>query len=305
MSTHKLSALINYRDQLLTASGQGVRDAVSAARSTVEQACVDPQWDMRPVAECSGIIEQAARDLDTALANLLTTVELQIKQVEREYLIKSYMLYDASNKSPQQVINEQTATYSPAFTAEIRAQVESLSKWNMPGLEIGPGIGTWTQYMVACDPLYIVDVEPEFLTQTQQQFNATYQKRLRIYTTSEYDLSMLPRQQIGLALAVNVFEYLPYEIVKNYLQQVFDTLRPGGSFVFTYNNCNQYGACQLVENDFKCYMTERRLRMIADGIGYIVTKHVDFYPNSTYAVLTRPGEPTSNRGSQMLAKILN
>ncbi len=305
MSTQKLSALINYRDQLKRASSAQLLAELAHTVSTVEQAARLPNWNTTAVYEAAGIISSACKDLDTAISNMLASVDLQIKQVEHEYLIKSYQLYDLCDKSPQQIMHERADNYPRDMDAELETTIASLTKWNTPGLEIGPGTGLWTDHLVACDPLYLVDIEPYFLDAATLDFTPAYKRRVRKYTTTEYDLSMLPAQQIGLAVAINVFEYLPYEVIKNYLQQVYTVLRPGGSFVFTYNNCNLYGACQLVENDFKCYMTESRLRMIATGLGFIVEKHVDFYPHSTYAVLTRPGKLESNRGSQMLAKILN
>ena len=80
---------------------------------------------------------------------------------------------------------------------DVKTRILNYTNWRYPALEIGCRDGEWTQFMVAADPLYIMDRHQEFLDAAKNQFPSAYQRRLRTYQMINHDLSVLPQNQCG------------------------------------------------------------------------------------------------------------
>jgi hypothetical protein len=162
--------------------------------------------------------------------------------------------------------------------------------------------------MVACDPLYQVDVRHELLTPAVTQYNEVYQHRLRTYVVDERGqddiLHRLPDSQFGVILAYNYFNFRPFEVIKKWLSELLIKLKPGGMLLMTFNDCDRDKAVMLVEQNYCCYTPGHLIMQLAQTLGFeIVFKWSDEGP-WTWLELQRPGTLTSARGGQALAKIL-
>ena len=105
-------------------------------------------------------------------------------------------------------------------------------------------------------------------------------------------------------LAYNHLNFRPFEIIKKYFNEIYYKLRPGGMFVLTFNDCERANAVSLVEQNYGCYTPGYLVEQLARTFGYeIVYKYTDGGP-STWIELKKPGEMTSLRGGQALAKIV-
>ena len=140
------------------------------------------------------------------------------------------------------------------------------------------------------------------------QFNKEYQNRLRISTAIEDKngpiLTKIPNNQIGICLVYNFFNYKPFEIIKQYLIEIYQKLKPGGTLVMTFNDCDRYKAVMLVEQFYTAYTPGNMLRSWAEHVGFKeIYCHHDDGP-STWIEFQKSGELTSLRGGQALAKIL-
>jgi SAM-dependent methyltransferase len=116
---------------------------------------------------------------------------------------------------------------------------------------------------------------------------------------------MLPENQFGFVLSVDYLDYKPLNIINRYLVDIFRRLRPGGTFMFTYNNCNQVYGARNVENNFKCYTPGTEVINLAQQAGYKVSKHFDEFEHISWLELTKPGDLASLRGGQTLGEILS
>ena len=173
-------------------------------------------------------------------------------------------------------------------------------------LEIGPGDSIWTQFLVAGDPLYIVDVHQEFIDSTRSVFPAPFQKRMRSYLLdfpNRYSLEKLPQGQIGFIFSWNVFDYFPKYETKLYLESCFKVLRPGGSMLFSYNNCNTEHGASLASIAAKSWMTEETMVSICQDIGYDI--EINENGNDSWLVITKPGELKTVKTHQALGEIVN
>jgi hypothetical protein len=105
-------------------------------------------------------------------------------------------------------------------------------------------------------------------------------------------------------LPITFFNFRPFEVLKKYLTEIYQKLRPGGMFVLTFNDCDRDKGVMLVEQHFCCYTPGYLIRELAQSLGYeILFSWTDQGP-TTWLELRKPGEFESLRGGQSLAKIL-
>lgn len=251
--------------------------------------------------------EMAAFDQDIDL--VLTHVLEQIKSQEPSYLTRSYQLYEDGMRgdSVEHVLNRRFSITNHN-RAYIQSRVQSHSTWQYPGMIIRPGLEDWIDYMVACDPLYLVDTKQELFAPAREKFNAVYQNRLRYYAIKENVdqpmMSVLPDGQFGFVLAYNFFHYKPLEIMKGYLEEIYQKLRPGGILCMTFNNCDRRGAVELAERMYTCYTPGRYVLGTCDTVGFTIEQNYVLDAANNWVELRRPGEMPGLRGGQTLAKIV-
>ncbi len=189
-------------------------------------------------------------------------------------------------------------------------RIRLYADWHYPGLEIGPRDGQFTAQLVGLDPLYVVDARIENIQSALSQFPIEYQNRvckyLVDYSVPEKTLMQLPHTQFGFAFSWNLFNYVPFNDVKKYLTGVFALLRPGGTFLFGFNDASMVlGACQ-VEWSNMAYMTKEMLVTAAQRAGFEVAKSYGFdvkSQNLSWLEVKRPGTLTTIKAHQTLGII--
>lgn len=299
----KLSSVLRARQQFNKINWDTIENSVDECLHhyfLVKQAKDDytPDW-----AELDHALVVLKNHLELPVEHVLKQYQQQFDKLEKQYLKQSYRNFVTIKDDYKSIIELQIQEPDLDLEQEIASKIGQYTNWDIPALEIGPGTGMWTRYLIDGDPLYLVEKHSEFLDLTKQKFNEEYQRRLRCYTTDRTNLDFLPQQQIGFAFAWNVFEFMPYEVIKEYLISVFDVLHPGASFLFSYNNCELVGSCQLVEASYRCYMTEERMRILAYGLGYDIDFAKNYDSKTSYMVISKPGSLPKLRAGQFLAKI--
>ena len=176
-----------------------------------------------------------------------------------------------------------------------------------PALEIGPGDGQWTKHRVAADPLYLVDLHPEFLDSAVAQFPEAYQRRVRKYLVDadgvgDLDYSRLPQNQFGFILSVNVFEYYTLDAIKILINQCFSLLRPGGVLLFTYNNSEEYKCAEFVDKGYRSWAPKKLVVDICQQAGFEIISSMD-NTSLHYLEIRKPGELKTVKTNQALGEI--
>jgi len=190
----------------------------------------------------------------------------------------------------------------PDTEQDIKQRIMLHTSWRYPALEIGCRDGEWTQYMVAADPLYLADPNQDFLDSTNSQFTPEYQTRLRKYRISNHDLSALPLQQMSFVFSWGYFNYVSLDTMKSYLRQIFELLRPGGVFMFSYNDGDTTHGAGLAESFAQTYMPKSLLIPLCESLGYCI--HSDFNQyNITWLEIQRPGTLHTVKAHQVLGEI--
>jgi hypothetical protein len=242
------------------------------------------------------------------LTELKKQIQVQIEIAEKPWFQESYRLYDQEmrNDSADHILNRR-----PILNEDIenylRVRIQNHVDWQHPGIIIRPGLEKFVEDMVGYDPLYLIDQEHDLLVPAVDWFPEEYQRRLRLYTVRENVnneiLDKIPNGQFGLCLAYNFFEFKPLEIVKKYMTEIYQKLKPGGTFIMTFNDCSRDKAVMLAEQRYACYTPGTLVRQLSDTIGYTQTFSWDNDGPTTWLELRKPGTLSSLRGGQSLAKI--
>jgi SAM-dependent methyltransferase len=195
---------------------------------------------------------------------------------------------------------------SETVTREILSRIHLYSSWKYPALEIGCRDGEWTQHLVANDPLYIVDHYREFLDSTMSIFVEQYQRRIRPYLFKDQNMAELPQGQMGFVFCWNFLNYRSLDTVKEYLKTVKELLRPGGTFMFSYNNGDIPECAGYVDNGWMSYIPKSMLLPMCESLGYEIVYTRDIRGEGTsisWVELRKPGKLETVKAHQVLGEI--
>jgi SAM-dependent methyltransferase len=309
----KLSDLINYQTELAAMSAVSVRQRADIDLEKINYLVGHQSIQLAEHANTLQLRHKEIQQTFDAFETNLNELKLELKQLiettEKPWFAESYRLYE------QEMIHE-TTEYILNRRPEITAETEQFyctrivrhNSWQHPAMIIRPGREIYINELLASDPLYLVDESRDLLQPAMSQFNEQYQQRLRPYTINERNsdkiLEKLPDGQFGLVFAYNFFNFRPFEIIRKYLAEIYEKLRPGGSLVMTFNDCDRSKGVMLVEQHFCCYTPGYLVRELAQSLGYRVTFSWTDQGPSTWLELQKPGEFLSLRGGQALAKII-
>jgi cyclopropane fatty-acyl-phospholipid synthase-like methyltransferase len=98
-------------------------------------------------------------------------------------------------------------------------------------LEIGPGGGRWTRYLLAARMVYAVDYHQELLDELAVNFRADNLVSIKNNGT---DLLGVPPESIDFVFSFGVFVHLDLDLIDAYLRSFKSVLKCGGSVVLQY-----------------------------------------------------------------------
>lgn len=253
------------------------------------------------VAQAKHMIENQVSMIDS----ISKQIDVKIADMSQKYFAANYQMELLLTEEGER------RTRNKAFSDEARVllahRLRLYSDWHYPGLEIGPGTGVWTYELVGNDPLYLIDIRKSYLDETLSQFTPEYQRRLRPYLIPDEhqpeDLSMLPQNQFGFVASINVFEYFAFDKIRNYLEEVWKILRPGGVFLFTYNNGERYQCAELAENGVLSYIPKTLLTTFCETHGYEVIKTYDLDNTVSWIEIRKPGKKKTVKAHQAMGEI--
>lgn len=309
----KLSSLINYRVHLESLSPRDdkilVESHIGPSLHYIRNH--DLQFDdhtTRLIKQYDDV-QQSFVNYSTMISDLQNEIKKLIDQIEPRYFIESYQIYNREfiNDTSKYIL-ERKLSLSEAAKDHIHARIRRHGNWQHSGMIIRPGLENWIDDLVGCDPLYLVDRDMELLEPTLEKFNDQYRRRLRTYflnnTNDNQALSMIPDRQFAFCLVYFFFNFMPLEVIKNYLIEIHDKLKPGGTLIFTFNNCDLPNGVDLVERHFMCYTPGKMLLSLAESIGYEISHTYQIDGACTWVEVQKSGTLTTLRGGQSLAEII-
>jgi hypothetical protein len=91
-------------------------------------------------------------------------------------------------------------------------------------------------------------------------------------------------------------------IICKFLTEFYEKLRSGGSVLMTYNNCDQAHGVIRAEHTWMLYTPRRLIEQHAIETGFELINAHDGKGDVSWLELRKPGEITSLRGGQVLAR---
>lgn len=247
------------------------------------------------------VIEMASHPA-SELEKEISLIDSQIQQITKNLFENNYDVEirygdaDFTRNSRRIYINEDIEQL-------IKKRISLYTNWKYPCLEIGCRDGEWTQFLVAADPLYIVDRHEEFLTSTSGRFPSSYQRRLRPYHLKNNDLSMLPQNQFGFIFSWGYFNYITIETINKYLAQIINLLRPGGVFFFSYNDGDTPSGAGMAENFAQTYVPKSLLKVMIDANGFEIVNDFNNGDNISWIEIKKSGELSTVKAHQVMGEI--
>ena len=261
-------------------------------------------------------ISQTFDDLSKTIAkfsgqieNLKQHLKQEIVVREQEYLSNSLHVYREELKfNDTDVILGRRMRIDSDDDMRLRTHLKNLTDWRMPGMIIRPGHETYIEDMVPLDPLYVIDHDPELIKPAINKFTPEYQRRLREYVINDWAdgpvLGKLPNNQFGAIFAYHYFNHKPMPIICKFLDEFYEKLRPGGSVIMTYNNCDLAHGVIRSEHVWMLYTPRRLIEQHAVSLGFELTEAYDGKGDVSWLEFKKPGDLASIRGGQTLAKIV-
>jgi SAM-dependent methyltransferase len=143
-----------------------------------------------------------------------------------------------------------------------------------------------------------------------KEYPELYQNRLRLYEIVDRNFSKLPMAQFGFVLCWDNFNHLSLDKVEKYIREVWKLLRPGGSFIFNYNNCDFESPAYRAECHAGSYASASWLTKLLNAIGYEITAlHDDetgdaFNTHISWIEIKKPGDLKTVKAAQAIAQII-
>jgi len=263
-------------------------------------------------------VQNLGKDLDRIQTDLdfcqdrfdliIEKINQDIQQESQKFYTDNYSLeLQVESEALDNIRKVRVMTLSDSLKETIINRIQLHTNWRYPALEIGCRDGEWTGYMVAADPLYITDQYRDFLQSTLSCFTPEYQRRLREYLVRDANFGSLPQAQFAFVFCWNFLNYRSLDTIKEYLKAVRDLLRPGGVFMFSYNNGDRHEQAGYAEGHWMSYMPKSMLIPMCESLGFEILHSEDTRNEGTavsWIEVKKPGELNTVKAHQVMGEII-
>lgn len=142
-------------------------------------------------------------------------------------------------------------------------------------LEIGPGGGRWTRYLLGFSRLYVVDYHAELLQELRRSFN---QPNMQFIVNHGTDFPGVPEHSVDYVISVACFVHLEAHLIAAYLKNIARILKPGGNVFVTYSDKTKVGA--QINSTFTENTPERMREMVTEAGFKILEEELTILWNS-------------------------
>ena len=164
-----------------------------------------------------------------------------------------------------------------------------------PVLQINGCNGVFTKYLVAAEPVFILDWNQQSVDNILGLFNPVYQNRLCVYKIDvnldffSDNIYRLPYKQFNFILIWDVVNFMEESQFKSFLTKLLKLVRPGGKIIFNYNNCNKQAPADLYNRKIRSYQTEESIIQLVEASNFIVSNVVNYNENIDWIEIKSSG----------------
>jgi SAM-dependent methyltransferase len=232
--------------------------------------------------------------------NKIREIDDKITEVSHRLFANNYELEERDGGVDN--IQNRRINLRPEVEDIVKQRINMHSSWQYPALEIGCYNGEWTKLLIASDPLYIMDKYPRFLEETNNSFPEQYQRRLRKYPLKDYNFDALPKGQFGFIFSWSHFNYVSLDTMTQVLKSVKTLLRPGGVFMFSYNDGDTPEGAGMAENFAQTYLPQGILVPTCLSLGFEILRSFNELPNTSWLEIKQPGTLKTIKAHQVFGK---
>lgn len=142
-------------------------------------------------------------------------------------------------------------------------------------VEIGPGGGRWTRYLLSFRALYTVDYHQELLDELQKTLKTP---NLTLIKNSGTDFPGIPHNSIDFVFSFGVFVHLEKDLISAYLKSLYTIVTSKANIVIQYSDKTKEAAkCNIGFSD----NTPGDMRHLVTQTGYtVLEENVTALPHS-------------------------
>ena len=101
-------------------------------------------------------------------------------------------------------------------------------------VEIGPGGGRWTRYLLGFETLYVIDYHQELLDEIKRNFGR--QRNVRLIKNNGTDFPGVDKNSIDYLFSFGTFVHLDFNLIEAYLLAIRSIIKPGANVVIQYSD---------------------------------------------------------------------
>lgn len=132
-------------------------------------------------------------------------------------------------------------------------------------LEIGPGGGRWTKYLLKAKKIWLVDINSNFFKYLSERFKNT---NISFYETQGYELDGIPSNSIDFIFTFGCFVHIHPSGIQKYLSEIFRVLKTNSVATIQYSDKTKKEAkrnawfCNMTNNDMIEMIFQNNLTLI-------------------------------------------
>lgn len=250
-------------------------------------------------------------DLVTHINNLKLSAYELMQTMSKEPMGISYDMYDKRKHWVNEEFLNQCRELdqfkdNEVYVHRFNTLITKFAAWQFPTAYVRPNSMHFWDALKASDSIYVVDQAPtnKFLFQNlKRNFFDTLRFKQIDENKDEFLTNILPKGNIGLIVMEHFMHFKPMDVMKQYLAESFELLRPGGHLLFTYNNCDLPAGAKNFEKSLYCFQPGRMVKMVCELAGFEVVNE-EATDRVSWFALKKPGELTSIKGGKTLGQIM-
>jgi len=129
-------------------------------------------------------------------------------------------------------------------------------------IEIGPGGGRWTRYLLGFMKLYVVDYHAEILKELKKNF---HEPNMTFIQNNGTDFPGIQESSIDYIFSFGTFVHLDTDLIEEYLESMKSIVKPQGNIVIQYSDKTKKAA-QM--DKFFSENTPDKMRSMVLAAGY-------------------------------------
>jgi SAM-dependent methyltransferase len=155
-------------------------------------------------------------------------------------------------------------------------------------LEIGPGGGRWTQFLIGAREVVLVELNPQFFRYLRKRFRKQRHK-LRFYRTSGYELDEIDDGSVDFVFSFGTFVHIDPPGIDEYLGEIRRVLRPGGTTTLQYADRTKPYLQTVPDFGGFSDMNAPKMEGLLDGHAFEIVEHDrSLLDHSNVVVIRKP-----------------